>query len=117
MDAIAEHGETYFYMVAFQSEFQFFAKCELVTMRHLNLPVILAPRDVCVLKAMTLQATHKVGGSFLPPMSATIGYNLRRIGFHLVVLAPKTVSSVPLCSASNSKMYTATQRKKSPIPA
>lgn len=34
MDFIAEHGETYFYMVAFQSKFQFFAKCELVTMRH-----------------------------------------------------------------------------------
>ena len=38
---------------------------------------------------MTLQATHKVGGSFLPPMSATIGYNLRRIRFYLVVLAPR----------------------------
>ena len=34
MDFIAEHGENYFYMVAFQSKFQFFAKCELVTMRH-----------------------------------------------------------------------------------
>ena len=44
MDSIAKHEETYFYVVAFQSKFKFYAKCELISMRFSNL--ILALRDV-----------------------------------------------------------------------
>ena len=102
MDSIAEHKETYFYVVAFQITFTLLAKCELVTMHHQNLHVILALRDVCVLKSNDLTGhTQSRGVPFAASVSNYIGYNIRRIRFHLVVLAPKTVSSVPLCSASD----------------
>ena len=59
----------------------------------------------CSLKSNDLAGhTQSRGVPFAASVSNCISYNIRRIRFHLVVLAPKTVSYVPLYSAADSKI-------------
>lgn len=48
--------------------------------------------------------TQSRGVPFAAFVSNYVSYNIWRIHFHLVVLAPKTVSSVPLYSVADSKI-------------